>query len=744
MFKKIFATLMSLTLVCSSISVVSFAETAANAPTVIRSYVENFDSLHDDSFNTASENHIYKNINGCWYPDGDAGDYHYRDVGRHYHLNNDWIIRDTDGGTLMLDKFTVASGANGKDNADKAMKWVPHSMDTSYMIKNGFLNQPVDVSNGNAVGLSFDWFTNAPAIGQYTYRGATPFYGYIYANVVRNNGTDTKTEDILLAKIYSNEVVNSNSEVVYNSAPDTWNNFVLYLSEDAIRFKASADDATESNVAITDGYKITTVNSVFMLMDRNGGNNSSYASFGWDNLEASVLSAMPSLITPRQTPYFADFSGYNSTNNNGAEGVYLQFKGIEDWEAFSPTVVNYQLSETTNAPISVNVVNDKGELKTADKGTADNYSGYLKIDNGASDVIGGSPLCYIRVAGGTIDNPIDKPELGDKVQYSYDFKISGNELADSTTSLLHLQANLATGAGGVVSVAADGTVFDSEAPATPLAKLKADTWYCVDTLYSLEADGTKATVYLNGKKILSKVLTGTPSNPANNYGIDYEMRHTYSSVADADNAKYLVNSACFDNLCYQIFRDGENAFDFDKSASASSNKAIANADVDFVAGTIFPVAQDFTVADFKDLGLANATVLEADKETEAADADVLAGKVIKFTGDYGKDVYYTVSSEGGANVTKDSFVTVRENLGASVATSAKAGSLLTAKAVKGDENLEVYIAEYNSGELVGLTIGNSVANYNPKAAGNEIKVFIWNNGTIVPAFAGLANSISVN
>ena len=248
-------------------------------------------------------------------------------------------------------------------------------------------------------------------------------------------------------------------------------------------------------------------------------------------------------------------------------------------------------------------------------------------------------------------------------------------------------------------------------------------------------------MYLDGQHILTKNLTEKYDETTS---LKYTLRNVYVCEPNTDGTAYLENSVCLDNLCYQVFEGGANAFNFDKSASAATNKAIANADVDFVNNTIFPVAADFTVADFYSLNLTNATVLEADKATEAADADALAGKVIKFTGDYGKDVYYTVSSQGGANVTKESFVTIRENLGASLATSATAGKLLTAKAVKNGAELEVYIAEYLNNELVGLTVGEGVANYTPKKAGNTIKVLIWNVGELVPVFTGAASQLNVN
>ena len=83
--------------------------------------------------------------------------------------------------------------------------------------------------------------------------------------------------------------------------------------------------------------------------------------------------------------------------------------------------------------------------------------GYLKISNIECDKISGAPLAYLRVNNTDLASPV----LNDKVQYSFDFRYSGNESSKSSNALFNLEAMMSTGADKVVRIAGDGTVFDS-------------------------------------------------------------------------------------------------------------------------------------------------------------------------------------------------------------------------------------------------------------------------------------------
>lgn len=747
MLKKFLAVTLACLMILSSMAVVSLADTNVE-PQVIDEWVETFDSYTTSQLASGVTGSIYKNLDDCPV-------HKISDRSRHYEFADDWYMRSSSNtDSSFIGKYEIHEGYAGKAKDDKHFHLIKGHGSNHY-IKNTFGTYPVDFStNAKAVEFSFDWFDDGSADGEGK-RCAAP--AYVTADVVLTDGTTTVEKTLNFGTFLGYRFTSSLGTKI-TALPEMWNAFTMYISEDTAKIKITGissdvitmnisdyDVANSKWVAGTNSqYKISKVKNVQYQIIRNSGNYSPYSSFGIDNLRVATLTAMPDSIVSRVLPFYVNFKGINYAPSY-VEASNLYFMNANQ-SGVSSGIVNYQLSETTidsttgriNVEILSSVTNAK---KTTSSSVATTYEdGYLKVSNPVSDKIAGSPLMFLRVNGS--DDAI--PKLNDKVQYSYDFKYSGNEFSNSANRLFSVESMMVTGAGRVIGVSGNGVVFDPNNPDVSLAKLKANTWYSFDTIYELTSSGTIVSVYLDGQHILTKNLTGKYDEPTS---LKYILRNVYVCEPNTDGTAYLENSVCLDNLCYQVFEGGANAFNFDKSASAASNKAIANADVDFVNSTIFPVSADFTVADFYALGLVNAVVTDENgaELTVASDGDkVLAGNKIKFSGDYGKDVSFTVSSQGGANVTKESFVTLRENLGANLATSATAGKLLTAKAVKNGAELEVYVAEYKDGELVGLTVGEGVANYTPKAQGNTIKVLIWNDGQLVPAFTGAASQLNVN
>ena len=747
MLKKLLVVTLACIMVLSSMTVVSFADTNTE-PQVIKEWVEDFDGYTSNQLASNDPNTLYRNFDACAF-------HKVADRSRHYEFSNGWYMREPAGtGSSFIGDYEFKNGYAGKAKDDKHFH-LTKGHGENHNLKNIFDNVPVDFSgNAKALEFSFDWFDDGSADGEGK-RCAAP--AYVTADVELTDGTTTVEKTLNFGTFLGYRFTSSLGTKI-TAFPEMWNAFTMYISEDTAKIKITGissnvitmnisdyDVANSKWVAGTNSqYKISKVKNVQYQIIRNSGNYSPYSSFGIDNLRVATLTAMPDSIVSRVLPFYVNFKGINYAPSY-VEASNLYFMNANQ-SGVSNGIVNYQLSETSidsttgriNVEILSSVTNAK---KTTSSSSATTFEdGYLKVSNPVSDKISGTPLMFLRVNGS--DDAM--PKLNDKVQYSYDFKYSGNEFSNSANRLFSVESMMVTGAGRVIGVSGNGVVFDPSNPDVSLAKLKANTWYSFDTIYELTSSGTIVSVYLDGQHILTKNLTEKYKEPTS---LKYTLRNVYVCEPNTDGTAYLENSVCLDNLCYQVFEGGANAFNFDKSASAATNKAIANADVDFVNNTIFPVAADFTVADFYNLNLTNAVITDENgaELTVASDGDkVLAGNKIKFSGDYGKDVYYAVSSAGGdENLTKTSFVTLRENLGNTFAASANAGKLLTAKAVKDGADLEVYVAEYKDGELVGLKVGEGVANYTPKAQGNKIKVLIWNDGELVPTFTGAAYELNV-
>ena len=423
---------------------------------------------------------------------------------------------------------------------------------------------------------------------------------------------------------------------------------------------------------------------------------------------------MPSTLPAKTTPVFANLTAAHST---------LQKEGIATFKLVSGNLndrIGVQLAGTN----STNII--KPSLVVDDNDTVKSSSGaesWLKVTYDAAAEIGSNVFytVYFDKTGTQIGS------AGDVAQASCDIKFKGDPEAKSNTAAWRLVANFATGAGYVMNIAADGTVYESADNPTPIAKLDNNKWYNISATFTLKDDATEAIVYIDGVPVLERTLTGNWSDLGT-------VRFYFNPELNATRDAYLANTVYLDNICYNFFEDGEGAYNFDKSLATANNKVVAAATEDFVNGVIAPISADWTVGEFNALGVANVAVVDSEDVVVADEAALIKDYRIRFIGDYGKTMYYTVSEDGATLVDKKHLVIVNQNGTVLTDDNCAVGAAITAEAYDTAGAVSnIITAEYDATtlKLVDVKIGGA---YAPSEAGNTVKVFaIKNLDNLVPA-----------
>lgn len=723
MVKKILSVILSVTLLCS-MAVVAGASTPEKTE-----WAENFDSYTADDFYASGDT-----TSSLWVT-ADCKEHEAYDSkeGGHYHLNDGWTMQSRgfqSGSYAAYNAWSLKDGDHGKKNSDKSL-YADTLRFHHVNLKNNFGGTSVDLTNGNAIGFSFDWYDSSAQ----THPAHRNLEREIKMTVTLGN-TDTsvaevKDVELLLGTIIYNRFTSAVGTHSNNAAFETWNDFLIYVSKDTVKARA-ASTANEISFNIANytpetgswsatgntGYYIKSVKSVEVHLR---GINTPIRQNGIDNLKVWISDSIPETLPKKEMPNFLNFAAVQTTVTRQGRGQNFKLVGSEPVNSR----IGVQLAGTNSEKIIKPslVINNNDTVKAPANAGTDSW---LKI---TSDSAGGTGESVFYVI--YFDNtgaPVG--QVGDIVQTSCNIKIKGDSAAKSTHRLWDIAGSFSTGWGPIVSIAGDGTVFDPDDSSQPLAKLNADTWYSVDAVFSLTDGATNATVYIDGVPVLEKSVTGTWAN------IVGAVRLCYNSELNGEGTGYLANTVYLDNLCYRIFEGGEGAYDFDKSLTRASNKVMTAATENFTTGVIAPVAADWTVGEFNALGLTNASVVAIADGTETVVSDsaaLLKDYTIKIIGDYGKTMYYTVSSDGATLVTKDYLVIAKQNGTVLLDEGAcKAGSGISAVAYDkaGTANI-IFTAEYDSdNKLVNVVEGKA---YAPATAGNTIKLFVWTDkGTIVP------------
>lgn len=719
MLKKILSIILSVVMLCS-MAVIAGANTETKTE-----WVENFDSYASADFGVSSASSLWVTNAGC--QDGHTP-YHTKESG-HYHLNDGWAMqtRDFNAGYTDSDAsykaWSLRSGEHGKKNIDKSL-YANSIRGKAINLKNNFGGTPVDLLTGKALGFSFDFYDASSQI----HASHKNVDRHIYATVtLAKDGA----EDIADVELKLGTITYASLTPAVGSSSlgprEAWNDFEMFISKDKVMMQAASSGATRSfDVADYDpsagtwaaandsGYYVKSIKSIEVNFV--GTTAALTRENGIDNLKAWVEDEMPAEIADKQMPVFTNFAATKSISVSSSWN-YLKDAGGGNVN----TILGYVAYGGGWGDVFKNgIYND--EAGTA-KGNG--VDGLMKI---ATQNPATMPSAYDGIVqiGTDVGNTL-AAAAGDTVQFSTDFNIIGDTDTTSSDTWFSVNSNFASGAGTVLSVAADGTVTGTD------VKLNQNTWYSLDILYELEEAATVATVYIDGVELLKETVSGNQATIRSGIPTTY---FTYRMGTTSDATRMLENTCYLDNFCYHIFKGGVGAYNFDKSLETANNKVIKAATEDFVNGIIAPVAADWTVGEFNALGVANASVIdiaEGGTETVVTDtAALLKDKTIKITGDYGKDMYYTVSSEGATFVTKDYLVIAKQDgeVLANNGTCAAGASISAVAYDKAGTGNIIFAAEYSGKQLVKVEIGEA---YAPTTAGNTIKLFAWTDSEkIVP------------
>lgn len=714
MLKRILSIIIS-TILVSSMAVVAGASTKTE-------WVENFDSYVPTDFyaDAKSESEIWVLTTECSdhtaYAIGEGG---------HYHLNDGWTMQSRDfqaGSYAAYNAWTLKSGEHGKKNSDKSLfadyLYYCHRIN----LKNNFDGSPVDLSTGKAVGFSFDWYDASSQ--DHTSHKNLDRYIEMTVTLGKEGADDIADETIRLGKISYDTLTSAVGTTNATLGRESWNDFAMYVSKDKVLMQGKSGK-TELSFNISDydpstdawtsgantGYYIKSVNSAEVWLY--GGTGKAYRQNGIDNLKVCIENSMPASIADKQMPVFTNFASAQYTKLGG--GSYGGLLLGDNYSAHNALVKHIGLNTEWNNIITATLYNDD-----ADTAKTLGTDGVLKV-SAANPATQPSYYDAEYKLGLDLNNTLGAA-TGDKVQLSTDFKIIGDAAASSTEPWFSVDSNFAADASGtVINIAGDGTVFE-KGQDTQYAKLKQNTWYSLDVLFELTSAGTVATVYIDGAEVLTKTVNGAQYTAR---GIPSAFMTVHARPATGEEAKVAANTLYLDNVCYQIFKNGKGAYNFNKNLNSASNNVIKMAEEDFVNGVIAPIADTWTAAKFNALGLANCTVVDSSSLEAVADAAaLLKDNKIKITGDYGKEMYYTVSSEGATKLSEDYMVIAKQdNVVLSNDGDCKAGTEITTFACDsaGTDNI-IFTAEYNSKkELVKVVEGA----YAPVTPGNTVKIFAW-------------------
>ncbi len=714
MLKKILSIVLATMLLCS-IAVVSNAEAAEKTE-----WVENFDSYDAADFGVTTTSSL-------WVANADCKDghepYHTKEPG-HYHLNDSWVMQTRAFNTSYADSASsykawgLKSGEHGKKNSDKSL-YANSLRGKAINLKNNFGGTPVDLSTGKAVGFSFDFYDASSQ----THASHKNVDRYIYASVtLAKDGAEDVDAELNLGTITYTTLTTA---VSTKSAGffESWNDFEMFISKDKVMMQAASSGTVQSfDVADYDpaagtwattndsGYYIKSIKSIEVNFV--GTTSNLTRENGIDNLKAWVENEMPTEIADKKMPMFVNFAAIKSASissswtlfkDAGGNNVSTIVKNVAYGGAWSD-VFQYGIYDNETSTIKTNGADGLMKISTKTPETMPTeHDGVLQVGTDVGNTLAAA--------------------VGDTVQFSVDFNIIGDADATSTDAWFGVNSNFVTGAGTVLNVAADGTVIGTD------VKLAQNTWYSLDVLYELEEAATVATVYIDGVEILKETVSGTPSTIRSGIPTTY---FTYKMGTTSDASRMLENTCYLDNICYHIFKGGEGVYNFDKSLETANNKVVAAATEDFVNGVIAPISADWTVGEFNALGVANAAVVDSEDAVVADDAALIKDYRIRFTGDYGKTMYYTVSENGATLVDKKHLVIVNQNATV-LSDNCSAGIAITAEAYDTDGAANIITAEYEAEtlKLVDVKIGGA---YAPSEAGNTVKVFALKSlDNLVPA-----------
>lgn len=744
MVKKLLSIVLATMLLCS-IAVVSNAETTEKTV-----WSENFDSRTAEDFladtsslwiTTAACKEAHGNYDGSATGSAEFG---------HFHLSDGWVMQrrdyDARASVRVYDKYTLKSGDHGKMNSDKSLSAENLYSRASVTFKNDFEGGSVDVTNGSAVGFSFEWY-DSTKYARYNHHNIDR---EIIATVILENeeGNVLEEREISLGTIrydrfYSAlETVPTSATISALEAKDatfeSWNDFLMYISKNSVKVRsASAANEQTLNIAQYDpttnkwatsnesGYHIKSVEAVQVYLK--GSDNYVTAQTGIDNLKVWVEDeGIPAELAKKEMPNFINFAAVNNAPATTGNGNTFTIGSS------LPVNKNYSVQLLGTHTDASNVIKPSLVIDNNDtvKGANTSNDAWLKITSDSSaGLVNATAMGYV-VRFDKADN--QDAARGDIVRASFDIKLNGDNNANSTSRVWNVTGNFVNGAdNNILGIAGDGTVLNSD------VKLNEEEWYSVDIVYDLTNAVPVATVYINGVAVIEKSLTGTYNSSDCAVGLYYEP------ILNETQDAYLANTVYLDNLCCQIYKGGDGAYNFDKSLANANNEVVKAAKVDFVNGVIAPISAEWTVGEFKELGLTNAVVVDNSGAVVSDDAALLKNNKIQISGDYGKTMTYAVSENGATCVGKDIFrndyvVFVKQGNLVAPNTSVNTTDALTAKAYYKNGKAVVVFAEYtanNDGsinKLVNIKIGEE---YTPSAVGNKIKVFAIENLTSIKPIA---------
>ena len=723
MLKKILSIILSVVMLCSMAVIAG-----ANIETKTE-WVENFDGYLASDFYAGSDSTspIWVFTKNC----KEHTAYSSNGEGGHYHLNDGWTMQSRgfqNGSYAAYNAWSLKNGDHGKKNSDKSL-YADYLRYQNVNLKNNFGGNAVDLTGGKAVGFSFDWYDSSSQ----AHASHHNLYREIKMTVTlgKEGAEDISDIELNLGQLKWDRFISAVSTSVTASGYEKWNDFAMVVSKDTVLVQASSEKepisfsvanytpadgetAASWSADANSGYYIKSVKSVEVHLR---GTGTLTRQNGIDNLKTWIEDTVPSALPAKETPVFANLTAPKKTVTTAGGGQSFKFD-----DGQMSTRLGVQLAgENATSIIKPSLVIDDNDTVKSANGT----ESWLKITSDSAGGIG-SNLFYVIMFD---KNGTKVGEVGDVIQTSCDIKLKGDSAAKSTYSNWDIKGNFSTGSGNIVSIAADGTVFDTGFPSKPITKLESNKWYSVDVVFTL-ADGiTNAKVYIDGAPVLEKNVKGQWEDVG-------AVRLSYNPELNAEGTGFLANTVYLDNFCYHIFKGGVGAYNFDKSLETANNKVIKAATEDFVNGIIAPVAADWTVGEFNALGVANASVIDiAEDGTETVVTDttaLLKDKTIKITGDYGKDMYYTVSSEGATFVTKDYLVIAKQDgeVLANNGTCAAGASISAVAYDKTGTGNIIFTAEYSGKQLVKVEIGEA---YAPTTAGNTIKLYAWTDSEkIVP------------
>lgn len=718
MLKKLLSIVLTVMLV-SSIGVVAGAETTSEA-TQKTVWVENFDSIdpaHLANASATSTSPLWVLTKNCT----KHTPYNANGEGGHYHLNDGWTIQSRgfqSGSYAAYNAWSLVSGDQGKKNSDKSLYATKLRYD-SINLKNDFDGTPIDLTSGKAVGFSFDWYNST---FQYHANQKNLTRNVIVtATLAKEGADDIQDVELTLGKIEHAQFIPAVGSTT-TLGRESWHDFAVLVSKDKVTAHGSSETESVSfdianytpktgevaaswSSSANSGYYIKSIKSVEVHLV---GSKDVDVDNGIDNLKAWVEDTMPEMLPEKSMPVYTDFRAGKSTLTTIGQGSFVD----QQSRAINGEIVA-KLSGTLAIKPSL-VVDNNDTAKGNDSKDA-----WLKITTDPAGATAENSFYSVMFGNANLA----EATTGDAVHVSCKIKINGADGAQPFDGFFTMESNFTKGKGTVVSIDGIGNVFDPQSIGNvSLAKLSKNTWYELDAVFTLEESGTKVTVYINGVPVLKKTMTTAQTS-----GIPL-ARFIYYPTDNNDGTAYLANTVYLDDLCYRVFEDGKGVYNFDKYLINASNKVIAAAEANFVNNVIAPVSEDWTVADFNALGLANATVVDSDGAVVTE--GLLKDNKIKFTGDYGKDTLYTVSKEGATTLSKNHLVIVKQGSAIAPNGNVSTTSAVSAKAYNTAGSLTVITAEYEGGKLVAAKVG---ADYTPTASGNKIKVFTLKDlNTLVP------------